>query len=396
MKRPLLLVLSTVCCAFLSGCWGQQELGQMSIVIGTGLDLAQDGQTSVSAFVVNPTLMRSGQGGGPSTPGPGYVTHTATGASLQEALSKYLITPYREFDFSHNAVTVFGEDYARHGVADAFDFVERLPETRKDQLLLVMVGHASSLKEANAGVEKLTPRGLQELIRHSNLSGLAYDSSELNAVNQVLSPSHAFVLPLIKLEGSEIELAGSAVFDHNKMVKELDLMQSRGVLWWLNQSAGTVLPISSRGFPKEGTVRIRDTTTTVHPVITHGHLTMFVTMRGNAALESVHPGVRVNSRYLEDTSKSCNQEIQKEMDAALAESQQARVDALQIGTRLYRQHPRSWQNAQSHWQDLLAHASASYDIQVQVIRTGLAQNSPFSVDSSKQVPHPSESGGTSQ
>lgn len=74
------------------------------------------------------------------------------------------------------------------------------------------------------------------------------------------------------------------------------------------------------------------------------------------------------------------------MEDTLVRFQMSGVDALQIGTHLYQQHPRSWTAVKKDWTYIFSHAKATYGVQINVIRTGLAHNAPLSRHSIEQIP----------
>lgn len=384
--RVAVAVLCTICCFFMTGCWGQVELDKMSLVLGMGVDTDDTGNTTVAVAVVNSPLMRNSQGGGPTTTGPGFVVHTSSARTFEDAMFRFLEKPYRQQILSHNEVIVFGEGYAKKGIADVIDYIDRTPQMRKDQLLFVVKGQARELGSTKLGVEKLTSRALEELVRHNNLSSATFQSSELHVLNLALSPSRTFVLPLLKVIDNELTLGGNAVFNENKMIREVDMSESRGLFWWINQSEGAVLTIPDESVQRNSSIRILDTATTVRPTYRNGQLFIQVTVHGTGELHRVDPEIVVSKQYMKDAQKQVSKVIQRHMNDALLLFQASGVDALQIGTRLYEQHPRSWTAVKKNWPYIFSHAKAIYDVRINVIRTGLAHNAPLSRHSIEQIP----------
>ncbi|AZB41985.1 Ger(x)C family spore germination protein [Bacillus sp. FJAT-42376] len=132
MKKWLLILCVL---PLLSSCGTQQELNDLSIVIGIGMDEADPGY-QVTLQLVDPSEISTSAGkssGGKAVP---VINMVGKGASLNEAFQEAVSKISRRTFYSHLSVVVIGEPLARRGITEIIEHLERGSEIRSSLLLL--------------------------------------------------------------------------------------------------------------------------------------------------------------------------------------------------------------------------------------------------------------------
>lgn len=384
-KRAIQSLAVVATSLFVSGCWGQQELDSMSIVLGVGLDMVTDETIQVTTQVVNPGALqtRGGSTGGQTGP---TVLHVTTGRTVEDAFLKLYDTVYRSPYYGHNNIVLFSEAYARRGVQDGIDYFERHPEFRKTQLLLVTASPIEDVFGPVQGVERLSSRALEELVRHRTHASRILDSSELNFVNQVLSASSTPVMPIVSVRGVAIQTTGLALFQGTKMVNTLPLSDARGLMWILGTSKGTDVTLSCPHSPVGNAVHILDTQTAVSPVQTKRGLVYVVKVRGSAEVRRMCAKDKLTPQLLRTFGEQTSNVVRSEMNQTMATLQRDHIDAVQFGSRLFEVNPTLWRKLSQKWESTFSSVDVRYDVRINILRTGLISSGIMADHNPAQLP----------
>lgn len=136
IARFLLALLIPV---VLSGCWERQELNEIAIVLGIGLDKAESGYT-ITYQVVIPSAIGSQAAGGGGGNGVPVVLYKFTVPTMYEAQRQFNLDSARKGYLGHIRVLVIGEELARAGVGETLDIFKRSREPRMDFYVMVAQG----------------------------------------------------------------------------------------------------------------------------------------------------------------------------------------------------------------------------------------------------------------
>ena len=385
-----LWAVTAACIALVTGCWGQVEVGDMSIVMALGIDRTQQGMVRVTAQVINPATMQAGAGQGGGGTGKGYKDHTSTGKTFDEAMHNFLLSPWRPLYFAHNTMVVFGAAYAQQGISQALDYFDRNREFRRIQMFAVSKGLAQDELATTSGIERVNARALRELVEHQNDAGWTLPSIQLNVTDQLLAASHTPLVSSLSLDSRGTPtVSGIAVFQGDKLADFVDVPESRGILWFLSQvhRAQLLIPCPKHatgshtmgsptpGSPKTLAIQILNSQAEIEPVIS-GNLPAFhVKVRGVGEVSRLCEEAPTK-RNMQDWSQVTSSVVQQEMEAALAKVQSDGVDAVQFGTALFRSNPSYWRAIAKQWPAMFPRVKVTYDVEFHLIRTGMSSKNP--------------------
>lgn len=145
----------------LTGCWDSEELTDLSIATGLGIEKA-DGEYKVTVQILDPGELA----GDTVTTRTSVNTYTETGRSLVETIRKLTTSIPRRTYFSHLQIVVFGENYAREGIAEVLDFLSRDHEMRTDFFFTIAKDNtAENLLKVLTPLEKIPANKIWEMIK---------------------------------------------------------------------------------------------------------------------------------------------------------------------------------------------------------------------------------------
>jgi spore germination protein KC len=110
---------------FLTGCWDQNELDELSIVMGIGINKDKKGNLIVTYQVVNPTEIAPAITGGGGGKQPVFTVYETKGRNLMEATRKATKQTSRRLFFAHARMVVLSEDIAKENIYEVLDMMSR-------------------------------------------------------------------------------------------------------------------------------------------------------------------------------------------------------------------------------------------------------------------------------
>lgn len=379
------------------GCWGQKEVGDMSIMLGLGIDRLSSGETRVTVQVVDPSAIGGGAGGGASGgAGKAYLNHQATGQTLDEAMDNLYKKPWRPVFVAHNTIVVFGEDYARHGLDEAMDYFDRHKDFRRIQMFAI--AHrccALDVFKTAPGIEKISARAIRELVDHQVEQSTSVRSLELDVANQLLAPSRSPLIASVQVdEKHNLEIGGVGLFHGGNLVGFLNPEQTQGLLWFTGQIHRTALslPCGNSAGSGQNKMAVNVVAASVHttPQFTQQGLVMLVKVRGMAEVAHLCPGQRPTAQTLSKWKQALNQQVAQDMQASLRVIQEDDVDAVGFGTRVFQVNPSAWRAIATRWPELFPTIRVRYDVRLNILRTGMT--SDFSTDGYTPQAYPPKHG----
>ncbi|MGD6818961.1 Ger(x)C family spore germination protein [Metabacillus sp. 113a] len=126
----------------LASCGTQQELNDLSIVIGIGVDTADQGY-QVTLQLVDPSEISTGAGMSPGGKAVPVINMVGEGASVNEAFQEAVSKISRRTFYSHLSVVVIGEELAKRGINEIIEHMERGSDIRSSLLLFTAKGQTA-------------------------------------------------------------------------------------------------------------------------------------------------------------------------------------------------------------------------------------------------------------
>jgi spore germination protein KC len=381
----------------LTGCWDIKYLDELSIINAIGMDASEDGQLQVTVQVVNPTEVSRGGGKGGGGGASPVTTFSEKGKLVSEAIRKISNKTSRRLYFSHNQILVIGEELARKGIGNLFEYIERDPEIRTDFYVLIAKGaKASDVMKIATPVEKIPGTELHDSIENVERSlGTSYGVSIEDIIEDISSEKIEIATGSVEIAGDEeggyskknveniqpkanLKLNGIAVFKDNKLIDFFNLKQSRGAALVLDKIANTIINIPCS---KQGNIAVEviHSTTTVKAEFHGGRPSILIKIKQEANIdEAICPAVDISDKntffWLE---RQTNRQLRKELHEAINHAQLLKSDIFGFANTVYKANPGYWKANKTNWEYIFSKLPIRIDIHTEIRREGTRNKSYF-------------------
>lgn len=405
-----MIILFLIAPLLLTGCWDRQELNDQAIVLGWGMDLAEDGGYLATANLVLPLASKSGgQQGGEQGGRSGFMTESAYGKSnrdaeqnMQRKLSRVLFPGHRRNIF-------IGEKLAEQGVFSILDEYGRSPKVRPRTNIFVVRGGTAQEAMSLAYQLETNPAIAVQKIQEKDGAPISRSLLDFyimaNGTGCGIMPALTILPPEIKTDKKSkndsppqttLGLSGAAVFNSQlKLAGYLNYDEFWVRLWIANQlsarsfttiinsvdadkpggSAEDALSGASSG--KTVTVNVDTFKSHITPVF-DGELPRFrILLEGKGYIEENNSPLNLSKQenvdkvearmndYLEARVKKVVKKVQKEF----------KTDVFGLGDSIHRRHPYRWKTLAADWETVFPGIELDIRVKLNVTGTGITGES---------------------
>ena len=288
-KRVMVYLLLLGITISLTGCWNARELRNLAFVLAMGIDRSpKTNEYKVSFQVVIPGSVATGITGGGGTLTTPVVIYTGTGNTLFSAIRNTSKKVPRQLFFAHLQLVVIGEELAKQGIQDLFDFFERSKEPRLTTMVLVARGsEAKPIISTLTSLEKIPANSITGKVKMSSillsenyrieiyevLKGLVSEGEPLiNGVKLIGDPDKGIDKSNVEQTNpaAEVIIQGMTIFKDGKLKGWLDDDEARGTTWILNRMNSTIVELDCKEEKNSIAVEIIRSLTEIHVEIKNG------------------------------------------------------------------------------------------------------------------------------
>ncbi|WP_198851251.1 Ger(x)C family spore germination protein [Alicyclobacillus sp. SO9] len=364
------------------GCKDLREVDDLNIVLAVGIDETQDQRIRVTTEIVDPANSRGpSSGAGTGKRDEATITRQQTGSTIEEAVGLLDEEVPRKLFLAHNSVIIFGHNYATHGIDRALDYLERNRSYRRNQLFVVTDGTASDLMTSSVTPEFYHATAMRSLVEQGMHKSTAVNSTQLSFMKQYLRPSHTPAMARLETAKNGIVPEGIGLFDGGQYKDYLTSAEVPALLRFMQDTQQTeiTIPCTNKETPQgdmSQTYRILHTHTNVTPQVHGNEIRFFVNVRGQAEISRLCPGSKPTPQTYSKWEIQLDHTLQEQMQRVFTRLQKDDVDSVHFSDVLYKRNPILWQQMAHQWKELFPHIQVTYDVQVQLLRHGLASKSP--------------------
>ncbi|NLY53963.1 MAG: Ger(x)C family spore germination protein [Firmicutes bacterium] len=366
-KIVALILLTSFC---LVGCWDLEEITSLAPVAAIGIDLGSEpGHIRVS---VQLTLAAKGQSSTGSPASNRLRVITAEGESLVSAFAMMQSRTRRRHFFLHLGYIVFGADLARSGLGAVTAGMQGWPQIRGSTLVFVAQDTAEAVLHAHSGIGGNPGDDISDIIRNVSTTPVARKMT-LNDMVNALTPagSTTLTLPILGLtplalssadetpatgvgqEGEqfmEIYLSGTALFDRDRWVAELDVRETQTLVALLGEAKQGV---STMPNPVNPQGKIAPRYEKIHPSHkvqqTNGQLQVHTLIKVEVRLTEIQGGYDPQTQGTDPIKAAVEADIRRRVEDLFAKLQDLGLDSVNIGSRIHKQNPKLWREIESDW-----------------------------------------------
>ncbi|KAA8756549.1 MULTISPECIES: Ger(x)C family spore germination protein [Paenibacillus] len=393
MNRCLRLILSfALLLPLLTGCWDRQELNELGIMLGLGVDKDGD-MIKVSAQVVVPNEVSSKAGGGKGTP---VTQYQASAATLFEAIQKLTETSPRRIFMAHIRVLVFGEEYARKdGIYDVIEALMREPTARPDYYVMVAKNTtASHVLDVLTPLENIPA---EKLFNSLDVSAKTWSPTTTvtgdELMDFMISPGIQPVITGVEILGNKeqsgnkeniatirsparLNTTGLSVFRKDKLIGWLTEDESKGYNYIRDNVESTVSHMPCR---KKGNVTFKAlrTTTKRKAKIVNGKPVINIDIKNVSSIGAVECGIRIGSMKVLKELESDSEErlIELMQESVHSVRRKFHVDIFGFGQEVYHADPKFFKKIENDWDKYFEELDIKYKANVQIKRVGTLDDS---------------------
>lgn len=394
MNKSLRLLMSfAVVLPLLTGCWDRQEMNELGIMLGLGVDKDGD-QIRVSAQVVVPNEISAKSSG---SKGTSVTQYQATAKSLLEAIQQLTETSPRKIFMSHIRILVFGEKFAREeGIYDVMEALLREPTVRPDYY--VMVARNTKASEV---LDLLTPLDnipAEKLFSSLDVSSKTWAPTTTvtgdQLIDYMLSPGIQPVITGVQILGdlnkkgstenistirtsARLNTTGLGVFKKDKLIGWLSEAESKGYNYIRGNVKSTVGHIDCPKSKGVVTIKTLRASTDRKGKVVGGEPQVKIKVNTVNSIGSVDCAMQIGSmtaiRELEQLSQERLKELMQESVNSVR--RKYHVDIFGFGQEIYQVDPKFFNKIENDWDKYFENLEIKYEANIQIRRVGALDNS---------------------
>ncbi|MCL4426580.1 MAG: Ger(x)C family spore germination protein [Firmicutes bacterium] len=381
----LLLLIGLLSGVYLTGCWDRVEVESLAIVLAVGVDLEPQGDGFLfTVQVARPSLLGKAGGGamgggGGNGGGLGQTraswNATLPGRTLFEAERRFRRQMSRRLFLGTTKVVVIGEEAARQGVGELFDYFLRDREPRFTLLVAVARGTARGILSTEPALEKTVGQEIDLLSRYISDDSTSLFPDMADFVGRLWTPGEEAVAPALTAYEDEtgsrrLRVEGLAVFRKGRLVGWFTPQESRGLLWVLGKVEGGAIDLAC----SQGRVALEVTgqSVRVQPGFIADRPVVEVHLRDDTNLaEEQCPGPVFTPETLKAIEMQAEDKIRDEIMTTLTKAQEMRADVFGFGRAFRGRYPGKWREMEGQWEEIFSRLEVKVTADVTIRRSGL-------------------------
>jgi Ger(x)C family germination protein len=368
----VILLLSLSLC----GCWDSVELENRVLVLGIGVDKGEGGQFSITYQLGLPAQMAGGDGGGGE--GEATLNLTEEGDNVFSANSVLYTKIDGVTDYQHLQVIVIGEEAARAGVQEFFDYFMRDYQMRRRTKVFVTRGKAKDVFTAKVKTQKSSAIYMSHLVdRNQSRSAMIMSKMDLGGLIVSTRANADYLLGLVQAEEEEIKISGAGVFKQGRLVGYLNKSDLPGVEWLRGDIKYTEVVVDN---PTEKITKavcnMGNVHTKVTPLINGDRLDFKVEIDTEGDLREIRDTNQII--YTEEEIRGIEQAVEQKITQLCLESlrilqEEYGADGLDWYRKVENLRYRFWQENKDRWDELFPQAKVDLTVKAKIRRTGLTR-----------------------
>ena len=368
MKRLTALLLIMV---FLSGC-GKIELNNAAVPLALGLDFQND------ELLLTTQLANLSMPGKAQTDTSEFKVVTARGKTVAEAARNINLYISPVPLWSQTQVAILGDNLSRRDITPIVDFLVRNRYVRKNDLIIV--SHQASPEQilsVKPYLEPYTAIALKNVLKiQAGQIGIYPPISANEFIQKLAAPGVEPVIPMVSLKkigaANQIELSGMAVFKKDRMIGQLNELESRGYfLMRPERYYGGLFPVLwNEGEKQWLTIEISNSKATIIPQIQQQQLRMKIKIdaEGNLYEQGGTSDLFTRETFMQ-VEKACENEVARQLSTCIQKAQLLNSDFLGWGQMIARSEPEIWKSAGPQWDNIFPAVPYELDITFKIRRT---------------------------
>lgn len=350
-------------CLLLSGCRGRENLKDLSVVEGLGIDY-ENGETAVTAQTLN--LFKEGSGA-EALSGNITMISNGSGSNISSAVDNVSESLSKKLFFGQNRIIVFGMDYAENYLFDSLDYLLRSSDSRSDVILCISSEKAKTVIESKENNVLVPAQAISDLLEAGERSGTAVFITSNELLNYYTDKTSDVLLPVVEADENDASVIGIAVFDGKRLVRILKNDECIGFMFLSNRIDEGLLTLEDKEFGKISVEIIKSKTKT-KTCFENSKVIYNAEIKADIMLDEIENGLEnpLSEKEIKAISRLAEEKIEKQCREAFYACTENKSDCLRIGESLAKNDGKAYKIASESWKDYLAEAELKIKVSCNV------------------------------
>ncbi len=359
MRKWSLLFLSLQL-LFLSGCWDSNEIEDLGMIMGIGLDYNSSDEEvfSMTNQYVVPNNIQGTQTG--ITGGVPYQNLTLSGNNFFQIIRENALETDRPPNYTHLKSIVLSEKILHEEpLKQLISFFLRDHEFRRTVSVFISKEPAATILDVEPTKEIFPAVQLKELSQNEDHSLYVQRNLKLGEVSKNITQGASFVIPEVGINKGRLRLLGAGIISNKDyhVVGWLTPEEVGGLKWIKNQVNGGLVSIKTKDSQEDQAVlEIMKSKTTIEPVRSNGQLCIQVNVDSSLRLgEDWNIKRDVFKEGWEAPLKRKGEQIVKEnIEHVISVAQEQQLDYIEFGNWVRIKQPTYWKEHENNWEKTFA------------------------------------------
>lgn len=349
-KAAVCVVLAA---ALFSGCSDNENLKDLSVVEGMGIDYL-DGQISVTAQTLN--LAKEGSGA-EALSGNITVNAGGSGENISDAVQNTAQSLSKKLFFGQNQILVIGSALAENNLELCFDYLLRSSDSRPDVAVCISSGTANEILSAKFSESLVPAQALSELLYNGETEGFAAYVTVNEMLNLYKDKTSDIFLPVVTAENESAVVSGIAVYNGKNLAAVLPKEMITGFLLLTDKIVSGYFEFESEKYGKIG-AEISNSKTKTKAITQNGAVVYSVNITSTLSVEELQNGAEsiISQTDLAEIAYEAEKELENRCRAAFEYCVKSGSDCLRIGESLAAYSPSDYESLSDNWKEHLSSA----------------------------------------
>ena len=370
-KFFLYCLLFSIFTLFFTGCWNSRELSELEIVSIVGLEKA-DGNVKLTSQVIVPKNMKS-QGSSVASESRGYQNYSVEGITVFDAIRNTTLISKSKLFHQHNKAIVLTENIAKEGLLNYIDIFLRDHEIRPEINILITKASISETLNAKTKLSDVPGFYISDLLENTKSNSKVCTINIKKLFSKFTNEGIEGYAPIATLSEDKktLKLCGTGIFKKDKLVGNLNCIESRGLLWVLGEVKSGVIVVDCPDM--EGQISLEIIRASSKIIVEKNGDDISITVKikemGNIGGQSCP--INDLSPDIKDTLvKEKNEAIKKEIVLAIKKAQEYKSDVFGFGQAIYKKYPKYWHEISSQWEEIFSKLDVNIIVESKIKRSG--------------------------
>ncbi|NLY45441.1 MAG: Ger(x)C family spore germination protein [Tissierella sp.] len=383
----------------LTSCTGLREVNDLGIVTTTAIDM-DNGEILLTHEVIVPesnTSISTGRGNN-------VVYVQSKGKTVFDAIRNATLIFDRKLFLAHNRIFILGEEFAKQGIGDSFNFYVYDNEPRESAYIVVAKdAKGYDVMGINGGLSDSPGKYLFDIIENYQLNLKSRDFSLVEFLRYYLKDANPVTAVVEHIQQREINkeesqsikdslnVVGGAAFKGDRLIGYFDSDEMKGFNFIIDEFKNGLIVFETPDELMEESeliadsgiytvVEVKDSSTKnrIEIIDEELHLKIDVDIKG-VLIEDMK-GLEVSNKdILHSVESSCSNQVKNHIRMAMEKAQKEfKTDSFSIGNLVHIRYPDLWREISGDWESVFSDLEYTVNVKTDLVRTGLL-NVPINI-----------------